>query len=57
MLEKNYTGENGLKTKQNELQELRKKKMEGMLIQSRARLIGEGENSIFVQFREETLHK
>ena len=44
-MEKNYTRENedGLKTKQKELQELRKKKMEGMLIGSRARWIGEGE--------------
>ena len=44
-LEKNYTRENEdrLKTKQKELQELRKKKMEGMLIGSRARWIGEGE--------------
>ena len=45
LLEKNYTRENedGLKTKQKELQELRKKKMEGMLIRSRTRWIGEGE--------------
>ena len=45
LLEKNYTRENedGLKTKQNELQELRKKKMEGMPIRSRARWIGDGE--------------
>ena len=45
LLEKYYTRENedGLKTKQKELQELRKKKMEGMLIRSRARWIGEGE--------------
>ena len=45
LMEKNYTRENedGLKTKQKELQELRKKKMEGMLIRSRARWIGEGE--------------
>ena len=45
LLEKKYTRENedGLKTKQKELQELRKKKMEGMLIRSRARWIGEGE--------------
>ena len=44
-MEKNYTRENedGLKTKQKELQELRKNKMEGMLIRSRARWIGEGE--------------
>ena len=46
MLEKNYTRENedGLKTKQKkELQQLRKKKMDGMLIRSRARWIGDGE--------------
>ena len=45
LMEKNYTRENedGLKTKQKELQELRKKKMEGMLIRSGARWIGEGE--------------
>ena len=45
LLEKNYTRENedGLKTKQKELQELRKKKVEGMLIRSRARWLGEGE--------------
>ena len=45
LLEKYYTRENedGLKTKQKELPELRKKKMEGMLIRSRARWIGEGE--------------
>ena len=44
-MEKNYTRENegGLKTKQKELQDLRKKKMEGMLIRSRARWRGEGE--------------
>ena len=44
-LEKNYTRENeeGLKTNEKELQDLRKKKMEGMLIRSRARWIGEGE--------------
>ena len=45
LLEKNYTRENedGLKTKQKELQELGKEKMEGMPIRSRARWIGEGE--------------
>ena len=45
LLEKKYTREieDGLKTKQRELQELRKKQMEGMLIRSRARWIGEGE--------------
>ena len=44
-MQKNYTRENedGLKTKQKELPELRKKKMEGMLIRSRARWIEEGE--------------
>ena len=45
LLEKNYTRENedGLKTKQKQLQELRKKKIEGMLIGSSARWIGDGE--------------
>ena len=44
-MEKNYTRENedGLKTKQKQLQELRKKKIEGMLIGSSARWIGDGE--------------
>ena len=43
-LEKNYTreDEDGLKIKQKELQELIKTKMEGMLIRSRARWIGDG---------------
>ena len=45
VLKKKYTRENedGLKTKEKELQELRKKKMEGLLIRSRARWRGEGE--------------
>ena len=44
LLEKNYTreDEDGLKIKQKELQELIKTKMEGMLIRSRARWIGDG---------------
>ena len=43
-MEKNCTRENeGLKTNEKELQDLRKKEMEGMLIRSRARWIGEGE--------------
>ena len=39
----NWKNEDDLKTKQIELEELRRKRMEGVLTRSRARWVGEGE--------------
>ena len=60
MLEQNFNrkNEDDLKTKQTELEELRSKRMEGMLTRSRARWVGEGEKvSKYFYNLNKTLHK